>query len=81
MNIQGFNKYHPELHEGEMFITNVGPDIAFAIACSWNSVRFGAIAYDVDGHAQFNLRPVFVMKSELQNAGVIDADGNFKEIE
>jgi len=72
---KSFNKNHPEVKEGEVFLTNA--DIEGLCHIGWKSKRKGSVAYDIHnkpipsfGHDFF---PVFVQRSELE-AGGIDPD-------
>ena len=60
---------HPEIREGEIFLTNVcpaygRPDGYAHIA--WVTKRKGEIAYDRDGDIIPNGRPVFIQLSEYE---------------
>ena len=77
---------HPELREGEVFITNAtdkrmhNPLAPGDRRSSWESVgwktkRRGKVAYDTDGKAITEDRwsgmfPVFAQRSELEEAGI-----------
>ena len=66
---------HPELQEGEVFLTNVynehpGQSDPSFEAISWKTKRRGRTAYDMGGHSVSGLRPVFVARQELVDAGV-----------
>ena len=60
MNIT--NKYHPELKEGEVFLTNTdNPEMT---NIGWKSKRLGRVAYDIHGLIVKGLYPVFKNKAE-----------------
>lgn len=73
-----FNKTHPELREGEVFIANIFPDRKSIgddnrtdVECiGWKSKRVGKKAYDINGQHMEDTLPVFAQRSELQKAGV-----------
>jgi len=53
---------HPELREGEMFLTNCTiPDY---VRIGWKTKRIGRQAYTIDGEKLKVLIPVFVQKEE-----------------
>lgn len=56
------NDNHPELLEGEMFVTNTAnPEMT---GVYWNTKRLGKVAYDIKGVMVQGLYPVFRLKSE-----------------
>lgn len=82
MKAGNFNKAHPELKKGEVFLTNTSDErIPFHSdrdckwesgweAILWKTKRRGITAYDIYGHPFNYAFPVFVRKSELLKAGV-----------
>ncbi len=85
-----FNKNHPELKEGEVFLTNTESDEyefrfprfddfghGFA-AIGWKTKRKGSVAYDIYGKPVRGLIPVFVQREELKKGG-IDPDNLFSD--
>lgn len=60
-----FNTTHPELEEGEMFLTNlyILDDKVFN-SIGYNTKRKGNIGYTVDGEVSKNSYPIFVQKKE-----------------
>lgn len=57
---------HPELREGEIFLTNISCDRDWL---QWSSIglqtkRLGDTAYDVYDHVIDGMQPVFVQKDE-----------------
>lgn len=80
----GFNLKHPELLNGEMFLTNVFegmPDfdddeddgsLEYQFrSIGWASKRLGNQAYDIRGNPLPTGHPVFVKMAELEHAGVV----------
>ena len=80
-----FNKSHPELKEGEVFIGNISlgyhphldivdPDWSDYRTdwevIGWKTKRRGNVAYDIYGKPINGMCPVFAQKSELEEAGV-----------
>lgn len=63
---------HPELREGEIFLTNVGFDFDTEEwrNIGWRTKRMGICAYDVDGKVLEHTRPVFVQRKEMEKAGI-----------
>lgn len=67
----GYNAKHPELRDGEIWLTNVqnlGSDDYSRIG--WETKRLGNIAYTLDGEVILSskssiMRPVFVKLQEL----------------
>jgi hypothetical protein len=57
-----FNLTHPELKEGEIFVTNSNTDKLSTIG--WKTKRVGIIAYDIQGKEINWLVPVFRQSSE-----------------
>ena len=81
----GKNQNHPELREGEVFLTNVpmeregedydpmimkGVHLTLFRDIPWKTKRLGGIAYDVLGREVLYMLPVFVQKAELEAAGI-----------
>ncbi|MDP3726471.1 MAG: hypothetical protein Q8R36_04725 [bacterium] len=69
------NNQHPELRKGEIFLTNCIPDEMLEVheifaSIGWKTKRLGEQSYDVDGKSIHACRPVFILKSELDEAGV-----------
>ncbi len=70
MNVSG--REHPELGDGEMFLTNIDPEREDDDGrTDWQSIgyetkREGFVAYDTSGRIIHNMRPVFVKKSEFE---------------
>lgn len=69
------NKYrrkHPELQEGEVFLRNTD-SVGFR-KIGWKTKRQGRTPYDVYGNVinspSPNFFPVFVQRSELEEAGI-----------
>lgn len=56
------NKEHPELLEGEMFLTNITIDQYYTIG--FKTKRHGNTAYSKTGYVVGRLVPVFVQKKE-----------------
>ena len=56
---------HPELEEGETFLTNSTPEDYFRIGRK--TKRKGMIAYDINDVPVKGLIPVFVQQSEISN--------------
>ncbi len=67
--MQKFNKTHPELREGEVFLTNVDDTEDYSYI-SWKSKRKGYVAYSKSGEILEYMRPIFVEKSELDETGI-----------
>lgn len=63
--------YHPEAKEGEVWLTNsTGTNFG---TIGWKTKRLGVVAYNADGTPikrgpLFDIRPVFIMLSEMQEA-------------
>lgn len=78
MSDKSFNRKHPEIQDGEMFLTNVGSysEMRFAMeddgftAIGWKTKRQGVIAYDIYGKPVHGMVPVFVQRKELEKAGI-----------
>ena len=63
--INTINKNHPELKEGEVFLTNTAnPEMT---NIGWESKRLGVVAYDIHGLIVKGLYPVFKNKDEHFN--------------
>lgn len=54
-----FNRNHPEMKDGERFLINSkdGEDWDHP---SWDTIRYGEVAYDNNGNVIEGRRPVFV---------------------
>ena len=74
-----FNKRHPELREGEVFISNISDSLPSAYVndnrsdwrfIGWKTKRMGQVAYDIYGKPISDMRPVFAQRAELKEAGV-----------
>ena len=61
---------HPEMQEGEVFLTNFFLGISHLEDIGWQTKRLGDVAYHNDGTAVPNARPVFVRRDELVAAGI-----------
>lgn len=59
-----YNETHPELEEGEMFLTNCTWDEYIRIG--WQTKRKGRKAYSRQGKGLFGLSPVFVHRKEYE---------------
>ena len=61
---------HPELQDGEIWLTNATREQLDDIG--WRTKRMGKQAYDRQGHPIWDgeTYPVFVQKTELDEAGV-----------
>ena len=73
MNTNFTNNDHPELREGEIFLNNVKPadeEYQGFAAIGWKTKRLGNIAYNVFGDILPHHRPVFVLRSEMEQADV-----------
>lgn len=72
------NKAHPELNDGEVWLTNAADDdrdFTLDHRSSWESIewktkRRGGIAYTTDDKPIKGMFPVFVQKKELIEAGI-----------
>ena len=74
-----FNRNHPELRDGEVFITNAFHDSNGRFpddprrdweAVGWKSKRAGAVAYTTSGKRIRGMFPIFAKRSELLKAGI-----------
>lgn len=63
-------KQHPELQEGEVFLTNCFPPRGGGAKIGWKTKRFGTVAYDIAGKPVPGGYPCFVQKEELITAGI-----------
>jgi hypothetical protein len=61
---RNYNETHPELREGEMFLSNYMLDNFDFKRIGWHSKRKGRQAYDVEGTELTGYIPVFVQKEE-----------------
>ena len=61
-----FNETHPELLDGEMFLTNIHKydDESVYRSIGYNTKRKGNIAYTIDGEISKSSFPVFINKKE-----------------
>jgi len=59
-----YNETHPELKEGEMFLSNNSFEEYTHIG--WKTKRLGIQAYTIDGEELTVLRPVFVRNEEYE---------------
>jgi hypothetical protein len=67
MDRDNFNRNHPELRPGEVFLTNDNAPGFETI--SWKTKRLGRQAYNMKGELTWGL-PVFVQATELEAAGI-----------
>lgn len=67
--LSDFNKNHPELCEGEIFLANCSESDFRCM--NWQTKRCGEIAYDSHGNRSslIGFRPVFIMKKEIEDLG------------
>lgn len=77
-----FNKKHPELKRGEVFVTNIflrrspigifeGDNRSDWDCIYWKTKRMGIVAYNNNGKKlSENSRPVFAKRSEIKKAGL-----------
>jgi len=68
-----FNANHPELQEGEVFLTNMLPDRVLDDQSDWEAIgwatkRVGLVAYDRKGNPLDDYIPVFIQRSESEEA-------------
>jgi hypothetical protein len=68
MEEKNFNRNHPELREGEVWLTNIWTDDQVRIGHA--TKRVGVTAYDIYGQAVQGMLPVFVQKTELEEKGI-----------
>lgn len=70
-----FNKTHPELRRGEVFVTNSflldegsGPQFGYDshLTIRLRTKRVGQVAYDIHGRRLARAVPVFALKSEYE---------------
>lgn len=77
MHIESDYNDHPELHEGEMFLTNIcvgyyrGINELHFDEIKYKTARLGFTAYDSNGNYLSNTQPVFVKKWEYKFNQVI----------
>ncbi|MEK7082586.1 MAG: hypothetical protein AAB972_00320 [Patescibacteria group bacterium] len=64
------SKNHPELQDGEVFLTNASYRRSSWESIGWRTKRKGVIAYDIYGKQINGMFPVFVQKEELINGGI-----------
>ena len=58
-----FNETHPELRDGEIFVTNTAnPEMT---NIGWKTKRIGNTAYSINGLIVSGLRPVFRKEDEV----------------
>ena len=64
----GFNTRHPELKDGEIFLTNVRlfNDVDGFNDIGWTTKRFGMCAYTIFGERVAGAIPVFMQRSEWE---------------
>ena len=67
--VSGPFKTHPEMQEGEVFWSNIH-SVANLEAVGWTTKRLGEVAYDSYGKEIKGMRPVFIQRTELSEAGV-----------
>ena len=62
-----YNTTHPEIHKGEMFLSNMNEEAFQKVR--WNTKRSGVGVYDVRGNTikYSDMFPVFVQKEEYDN--------------
>ena len=68
----GFNKNHPELQDGEVWLVNARQSF-FEGSLGWKTKRIGKQAYDHKGNpipSAYGVFPVFVQESEMNTLGV-----------
>jgi hypothetical protein len=73
--MSNFNRSHPEIRTGEVWLTNVKPGRVLENREDWESIghktkRLGIVAYALNGQVAENYKPVFVQKSELDAKGI-----------
>jgi hypothetical protein len=61
---RSYNETHPELEEGERFLTNCVQDTYDSIG--WKTKRWGRHAYTIEGEPLTGYIPVFVQRSEYE---------------
>lgn len=61
---ENFNVNHPEIRDGEMFLTNILAEDYIHIG--WKTKRSGLQAYTVYGESLSHYVPVFVQKEEYE---------------
>lgn len=62
IKLKTFNKNHPELLEGEMFVSNTSNREMTGV--HWKTKRLGNTAYNIHGEKVSGLFPVFRDKNE-----------------
>ena len=62
---RNYNETHPELREGEMFLTNTLDNYDY-MRIGWHSKRRGRQAYSIHGEELTRGIPVFVQRSEYE---------------
>ena len=62
-----FNDAHPELLEGEMFLTNCLIDSDVYHEIRWKTKRRGRQAYAMDGTPLHLNKPIFVQRTEWKD--------------
>jgi|GEM_PF-3678683 len=67
---EDFNRHHPELQEGEIFLGNFYQGDASFDHIKWKTKRAGSEAYTKDGESLLDYSPVFVQRSEVEKAGI-----------
>ena len=68
MTDESFNKSHPELRDGEVFIGNTSLDHWECVG--WKTKRMGDVAYNIYGEPLNGIHPTFAQAEELRRAGV-----------
>lgn len=70
MSNGGFNKNHPELQPGEVWLTNIRTNRRNSNIIGWKTQRVGKAAFDKYGNPLDDLFPVFVRREELIKVGL-----------
>ncbi len=77
LGVRDFNYKHPEIKEGEIFLTNIvglrldlEPYLSDFLAIGWKTKRLGMTAYDIYGNSLDGMYPCFVQRAELLKAGI-----------
>jgi len=63
------NTTHPEIREGEIFITNIHADFMYGDGfnkINWKTKRKGNVAYTTDGRIDKDGYPVFIQLKEYE---------------
>lgn len=64
---RNYNERHPELKEGEMFLTNFGCDPYDYTRICWKTKRKGYRAYTINGEYVEDMTPIFVQRKEYED--------------